>query len=141
MIKDTCKVLYIILVFCLTSIIPPMRFYDIGEPSFFVPVIIIALIIGVMGVYLFAKDMKLYKNLHFLSYVITIGIVFVPVIGVFTEGDDRFYGFPAQWFSYYPISGSVSLQPLGFLFNCFIFYLIFRLLNKILASSSSTILN
>ncbi|MBM7606676.1 hypothetical protein JOC75_004730 [Metabacillus crassostreae] len=138
MIKDTCKVLYIFLVFYLITIIPPMRFYDIEEPSFFVPFIIVALIIGVMGVYLFGKDMKLYKNFYFLSYVITIGIVFVPVIGVYTEGDDSFYGFPAQWFSYYPINGSVSLQPLGFLFNCFIFYLIFRLLKKILASSSPT---
>jgi hypothetical protein len=131
MTKDKCKIFYIIFVF-LSLIIFPMRTYNIESPTFFVPVFIAAIIIGVIGVYLFGKDMRLYKNLYFLSYLTTISIVFIPVLGVYIEGDDRFYGFPAQWFSYYHISGSVSVELLGFLFNFFIFYFCFRLLKKVL---------
>ncbi|MGM0845101.1 MAG: hypothetical protein ACQEUT_09000 [Bacillota bacterium] len=135
MVKDKSKILYIFFVF-LSLIIFTQGTYDIEAPSFFVPVFIVALIIGVIGVFLFGKDMRLYKNLYFLSYLITISIVFVPVLGVYFEDGNRFYGFPAQWFSYYHISGSVSVELFGFLFNFFIFYFSFRLLKKILSSSS-----
>lgn len=128
---NKAKVFYIISIFLLLTIFSN-RLYNIGDPSFLVPVIIIALGIGVIGVYLFGKEMKLYKNLHFISYVITVGFAFVPVLGVYIEDGNRSYGFPAQWFSYYYINGSVSIHFSGFLFNYFIFYFILRFLNKML---------
>ncbi|MRH43271.1 hypothetical protein GH741_11325 [Aquibacillus halophilus] len=123
------KILYIIVVFLLIVIFSN-RSYNVGEPSFFVPVIIVSLVIGVIGVYLFGKDMRLYKNLYFLSYVITIGAAFVPIIGVNMEESNLSYGFPAQWFDYYHLSGSVSFHLFGFLFNFFIFYFVLRFSSK-----------
>jgi hypothetical protein len=76
--------IYVIFV-SLSLIFFPQGTYDIEEPSFFVPIYIVALIIGVIGVYLFGKDMRFYKNLYFLSYLVTISIVFVPVLGVYIE--------------------------------------------------------
>lgn len=110
--------------------------YDIDEPSFFVPVIIFSLLLGVFGVYLLGKDMDLLKNLYFLSYVMTIGIAFAPAIGSYIEDGDRFYGFPAQWFSHYHLSGSVSFNIIGFLFDFFLFYFLLRFLNKVFLKSS-----
>ncbi|WP_223701729.1 hypothetical protein [Sutcliffiella deserti] len=127
--KDKLQIFYIISVFVFLAILSN-RSYDIGEPSFFVPVSIVSFVIGVVGVYLFGKDMRLYKNLYFISYVITVGMAFVPVIGVYMESGAPSYGFPAQWFNYHPISGSVSFSIFGFLFNFFIFYFLLRLLFK-----------
>ncbi|MFA9557641.1 hypothetical protein ACERII_10085 [Evansella sp. AB-rgal1] len=127
--KNKLQILYIVIVFLFLAFFST-RSYNVGDPSFYVPSIIIALAIGVIGIYLFGKDMRLYKNLYFLSYVITIGIAFVPVIGVFIENGNRFYGFPAQWLSYYLPSGYVSLHLLGFLFNFFLIYFLLRILSK-----------
>ncbi|MGD7023774.1 hypothetical protein ACQCVK_14330 [Rossellomorea vietnamensis] len=76
------------------------------------------------------------KNLYFLSYVMTIGIAFAPAIGSYIEDGDRFYGFPAQWFSHYHLSGSVSFNIIGFLFDFFLFYFLLRFLNKVFLKSS-----
>lgn len=127
--KAKLKVLYIISVF-LILMIYSNRAFNIEELSFLVPVIIVVLGIGVIGVYLFSKDMKLYKNLHFISYVITVGFAFVPGIGVYIENGIRSYGFPSQWFNYLYMSGYVSFNLVGFLFNYFIFYFILRFLSK-----------
>lgn len=126
---DKIRIIYIISVFLLLVTFSN-RSYNIGEPSFIVPVIIVALVIGVVGVYLFGKDMRLYKNLYFISYILTIGFVFVPILGVHIEEGSRSYGFPAQWFNYYYLSGSVSLHLIGFLFNFFLFYFFLRLIKK-----------
>ena len=127
--KNKLKIFYVISVFVLLLFFSNGSF-DIGKPSFFVPVIIVTMLIGIIGVYLFGNDRRLYKNLYFVSYVLTIGIAFVPVIGLHTEDGIVSYGFPSQWLYYYHLSGSVSFNLLGFLFNFFIFYLILRLLFK-----------
>ena len=127
--KNKLKIFYIISVFVLLLFFSNCSF-DIGKPSFFVPVIIVSLLIGIIGVYLFGNDMRLYKNLYFISYVLTLGIAFVPVIGLYTEDGIVSYGFPSQWLYYYHLRGSVSFNLLGFLFNFFIFYLILQLLCK-----------
>ena len=128
--KGKLKAFYIISVFLLLMFFSNRAYNNIGEPSFIVPVIIVSLLIGVIGVYLFGKDMKLYKNLHFISYLITVGFAFVPVVGVYIEDGNHFYGFPAQWFGHYYLSGYVHFELLGFLFNYFIIYFILRLLIK-----------
>lgn len=135
MSKDKSIPWYILFVF-LVLIIFTQGTYDIDEPSFFVPVIILSLLLGVSGVYLLGKDMDLLKNLYFLSYMITVGIAFVPAIGSHNEDGDRFYGFPAQWFSHYHMSGSVSFDIIGFLFDFFLFYFLLRFLIKIFLKSS-----
>ena len=127
--KDKLKIMYVISVFILLLIFSNGS-YNIGKPSFFVPVIIVSLVIGIIGVYLFGNDRRLYKNIYFISYVITLGIAFLPVIGLHTEEGVVSYGFPSQWFYYYHLSGSVSFNLLGFLVNFFIFYLILQLLCK-----------
>lgn len=127
--KDKLKIIYVISIFGLLLIFSNWS-YDIGKPTFFVPVIIVSLVIGIIGVYLFGKDKRLYKNLYFISYVLTLGTAFVPVIGLYTDEGIVSYGFPSQWFDYYHLSGSVSFNLLGFLFNFFIFYFILRLLSK-----------
>ncbi|MFD2042898.1 hypothetical protein ACFSTA_01090 [Ornithinibacillus salinisoli] len=124
------QVFYIISVLLLLMIFSNKAYNNIGEPSFLVPVIIGSLLIGVIGLYLFGKDMRLYKNLYFISYMITIGFAFVPVLGVYIENGDYFYGFPAQWFNYYS-SGYVNFEMLGFLFNFFVIYLVLRFMTKI----------
>ncbi|WP_042150210.1 hypothetical protein [Paucisalibacillus sp. EB02] len=129
--KGKLQVLYIISVLALLMIFSNRYYTSIGELNFIVPVIIVSLLIGVIGVYLFGKDIRLYKNVYFISYMITIGLVFVPVLGVYIEDGSYFYGFPAQWFNYYS-NGYVNFELGGFLFNYFIIYLILRLLNKIL---------
>lgn len=135
--RDKLKILYIISIFLLLVIFSYGSYnIKVGDVNVFVPAIIVALFIGVIGVYLFGKDMRLYKNLYFISYVITLGIAFVPVIGVYMERGNPSYGFPAQWFDYSPISGVVSFHLLGFLFNFFIFYLLLRLLKKTFLSLS-----
>ena len=127
--KDKLKIYYVITVFVLLLIFSNWS-YDIGKPSFFVPVIIVSLLIGIIGVYLFGKDMRLYKNLYFISYVLTLGFAFLPVIGLHTEEGIASYGFPSQWLNYYHLSGSVSFNILGFLFNFFIFYILLQFLCK-----------
>jgi len=129
--KDKLKVLYVISIFLLLMIFSN-RVYNIEDLRFLVPVIIIALGIGISGVYLFGKDMKLYNNFHFICYVLTVGFAFVPVIGVHIDEGTRSYGFPSQWISYHYMFGRISFNLLGFLFNCFIFYLILRLLSKLI---------
>ena len=127
--KDKLKIMYVISVFVLLFIFSSGS-YDIGKPNFFVPIIIVSLVIGIIGVYLFGNDLRLYKNLYFISYVLTLGIAFVPVIGLYTEEGVVSYGFPSQWLYNYHLSGSVSINLLGFLFNFFLFYFLFRLLSK-----------
>jgi hypothetical protein len=126
---------YILFVF-LVLFVFTLGTYTIDEPSFYVPVIIFSLFLGVSGVYLLGKDMDLLKNLYFLSYLMTIGIAFVPAIGSYMEDGNRFYGFPAQWFSHYHLRGSVSINLIGFLFDFFLFYFLLRFLNKIFLKSS-----
>ncbi|MBC5638798.1 hypothetical protein H8S33_18670 [Ornithinibacillus sp. BX22] len=128
--KGKLQVLYIISVLALLMIFSNRNYISIEELSFIVPVIIVSLLIGVIGVYLFGKDMKLYKYLYFICYMITIGFVFVPVLGVYIEDGSYYYGFPAQWFNYYS-NGYVNFELGGFVFNYFIVYLILRFLTKI----------
>ncbi|GAQ18483.1 PTS system, Fru family, IIC component [Oceanobacillus picturae] len=135
MIKRKLQVPYIISVLLLLIILSNRMYKNINALSFLIPVIIGSLLIGVFAVYLFGKDMKLYKNLYFISYVITIGLAFVPVLGVYIEGNNYIYGFPAQWFSYYS-SGYVSLELLGFLFNYFVIYLVLRFVFNIFSRFS-----
>ncbi|WP_280771626.1 hypothetical protein [Salipaludibacillus daqingensis] len=133
--KANFKIPFIISVFLILSIFSNIAF-NLEAFRFLVPVIIVAVGIGVIGVYLFGKDMKLHKNLHFISYVMTVGFAFVPVIGVYMEGGTRSYGFPSQWFFYQDISGYVSFNLIGFIVNYFIFYFILRLLSKWVVSFS-----
>ncbi|MUK88302.1 hypothetical protein GMD78_07860 [Ornithinibacillus sp. L9] len=128
--KGKLQVLYIISVLALLMIFSNRNYNSIEELSFIVPVILVALLIGMIGVYLFGKDMRLYKNLYFISYMITIGFAFVPVLGVYIEDGSYYYGFPAQWFNYYS-NGYVNFELGGFVFNYFIVYLILRFLTKI----------
>ena len=127
--KGILQVLYIISVLLLLIIFSNRAYNNIGEPSFIIPVIIFSLLIGVIGVYVFGNDMRLYKNLYFISYLITIGFAFVPDLGVYIEDGTYSYGFPAQWFSYYP-SIYVTFELLGFLFDYFLIYLMLRFLSK-----------
>ncbi len=123
--KEKLQIPFIISVLLLLTIFSSREYKDIGEPSFLIPVIIGSLLIGIFTVYLFGKDMKLYKNLYFISYLVTMGFAFIPVLGIYIESNNYFYGFPARWFSYYS-SGYVSFELLGFLFNYFVIYLVFR---------------
>lgn len=139
MSKSKLQILYIIIV-SLLLIIFSNRTYTRGGLNVIVPVITVSLGIGVIGVYLFGKDMKLHKNLHFISYVLTIGFAFVPVIGVYIVDGTRSYGFPAQWFIHY-MSGYVNLQLTGFLFNYYLFYFILLFISKIALRFSNNDLN
>ncbi|UCZ55060.1 hypothetical protein LGQ02_10185 [Bacillus shivajii] len=94
--KTKLKVFYVICVVLFLVLFSTRSYNNIDGLSFIVPVLIMALGIGVIGVYLFGSDMKLYNNLHFISYVMTVGFAFVPVIGVYIEGGTRSYGFPSQ---------------------------------------------
>ncbi|REB06403.1 hypothetical protein DVB69_11885 [Sporosarcina sp. BI001-red] len=71
------------------------------------------------------------KLLLILSIISVIAISFVPNIGFRIEEGSRFLGFPAEWLGLYKYGG-FSFKWLGFLFNCVFFYLIFRLLIKVL---------
>ena len=133
--RNKPQLIYVMGVLVILMMFSNRSYNDIGKLSFIVPAIIVSLLIGVIGVYLFGEDMRLYKNLYFISYILTIGFAFVPVIGVYNEDGNSFYGFPAQWFSYYP-SGYVSLELLGFLFNYFLIYLTLNLLIKLLFNFS-----
>ncbi|PYZ96651.1 hypothetical protein CR205_13200 [Alteribacter lacisalsi] len=132
------KIIYIFSVL-LVLITFSNRSYNIGDPGFFIPVIIAALGIGIAGVYVFGDNMRLYTNLHFVSYILTVGFAFVAVVGVHIEGSSRSYGFPVQWFFYYPPTGSVSLNLLGFLFNFFLIYFFLRLLKRTLRYFSGNV--
>ncbi|MUK87833.1 hypothetical protein GMD78_05395 [Ornithinibacillus sp. L9] len=131
--KGKFQFFYIISLLLLLMILSNRMYNNIGEPIFLIIVIIGSLIIGLVGVYLFGKDMRIYKNLYFVSYIITIGFAFVPVLGVYIENGNYYYGFPAQWFSYYS-NGYVNFEILGFVFNFFIIYLVLRFLTKITSS-------
>ncbi|PYZ94762.1 hypothetical protein CR194_04320 [Salipaludibacillus keqinensis] len=104
--------------------------YNLLELRFLIPTIFIALGIGIAGVYVFGKDMKLYKSLPFISYVMTVGFAFVPVIGVYVDGSIRSYGFPTQWVDYSTSFGYLSFNLVGFVVNYLIIYFILRLLSK-----------
>ncbi|WP_147804735.1 hypothetical protein [Alkalicoccus halolimnae] len=106
------------------------RMYNIASPEFFVPVIIVSLIIGLTGVYLFEGDMRVYKNGGFISFVMTIGMAFIPVLGVYIEGNSLNYGFPAQYLVHNPQSGFTAFNLIDFLFNFFVFYFAVRLVSK-----------
>ncbi|MCD8510043.1 MAG: hypothetical protein LRY73_09365 [Bacillus sp. (in: Bacteria)] len=125
--KRILEVVYIIGVLLILSNFNN-RPYNIGELSFILPAVLLALAVGVSGVYIFGKDMKLHKNLYFISYVLAVMFVFVPVIGVYSENGNLFYGFPAQWFNYYEQRGLVDIHILGFIFNFFVFYFLLKLL-------------
>lgn len=113
--KLKLKILYIISIILILSIVfSNNSAYNIMELRFLVSVIIAAMGIGVIGVYLFGKDMKLYKNFHFISYVMTAGFTFVPVIGVYSYDGTRSYGFPAQWFNYVYEFEFVNFHLTGF---------------------------
>lgn len=137
--KNKCSVIYFISVFIFIVVLSNQnRAYHIAELSFIIPTIIISLSIGVLGVYFWGKDMKLYKNIYFISYVLSIGFTFVPRLSLY-EGDAKLtYGFPAQWFEYYTISGGINVNVLSFIFNLFFFFLILfflkRLILKLLSS-------
>ncbi|TMW70917.1 hypothetical protein [Alteribacter natronophilus] len=129
-------VIYIVSVLLLLVTFSNRRPYNIGEPGFYVPVIIVLLVIGIAGVYVFGKNMRLYKNMYFISYLLTVGAALVPVLGVYIEDSSRSYGFPAEWFFYHSLSGSVSFNLIGFVFNFFVFYFFLRLLKQTLLSFS-----
>ncbi|UTR10355.1 hypothetical protein MM300_21195 [Evansella sp. LMS18] len=124
------KILYIVGVFLYLGFFS-IGTYNLDAPAFFVPALIVSLMVGGIGFYLFGNEKKLYKNLYFFSYILTVGFAFIPGIGVYTEGGVRYYGFPAQWFGYYYQSGHVSFELLGFLINLFIFYFLLKFLKKI----------
>ena len=60
---------------------------------------------------------------------------FTPGVGIRIDGDGDWnfhhFGFPAEWLGYYG-GGQFSFNVLGVLFNVFVFYFLFSLLNKIL---------
>lgn len=128
--KSKLKILYLICLFLFISIMSN-RTYNIGELTFLIPAIVSAFVIGVAGVFLWGKNMKLHKNLYFISYAATVGFTFIPWIGVYIQDGNHSYGFPAQWFDFYYASGRVSINLLAFLFNFFILYFTLRLIKKL----------
>ncbi|MCR6105418.1 hypothetical protein HXA34_03870 [Salipaludibacillus agaradhaerens] len=134
--KSYLKGLFILTVFLLLVIFSNRSYNNIQEPIFIISIIMVSLAIGIIGVYLFGKDMKVYKNLYFVSFLITVGMVFVSGGGVFVEENHRSYGFPAQFFTHYELSGYVSLNIGGFLLNFLIVYIILRALSKMVIKST-----
>lgn len=84
--RGKLKILYIMGVFLLLGFFS-IGTYNIDAPAFFVPALIVSLVVGGIGFYLFGEEKRLYKNLYFFSFVVTVSFAFVPRIGVFTKGD------------------------------------------------------
>ena len=69
------------------------------------------------------------RIIFILSLVVTIGIAFIPVLGIRYDNGVSYHGFPANVFAFYRNEGW-SLQSLGPFFNIAFYYVIFLLLYK-----------
>ena len=73
------------------------------------------------------------KSLYIISFIATMIVSFIPGVGIIIDGDWNHYhfGYPAEWLGYYG-GLQFSFNVFGVLFNFFVFYFLFSLLNKIL---------
>ncbi|CAG9613520.1 hypothetical protein BACCIP111899_02735 [Bacillus rhizoplanae] len=79
------------------------------------------------------KRMGSTKNkLYFLSLIFAIVFAFIPTTGPDngSGGSFLYFGIPAQNFSYFG-KGMLGFNPLGFVFNFFVFYWFFKLILKV----------
>ncbi|PGZ97394.1 hypothetical protein COE51_13930 [Bacillus pseudomycoides] len=74
------------------------------------------------------------KKLYFLSLFFAIVFAFIPTIGQ-NDVDFFHFGIPAENFIYYG-RWDFWFNPLGFFFNFFLFYWVFKLILKIWRSLS-----
>jgi hypothetical protein len=74
------------------------------------------------------------KKLYFISLIFAIIFAFIPTIGI-NNGRFLHFGIPAENFAYR--GGWIfSFNPLGFLFNFFVFYWLLKLIKKMWGSLS-----
>ncbi|MGF9967113.1 hypothetical protein [Bacillus rhizoplanae] len=69
------------------------------------------------------------KKLYFTSLIFTIVFAFIPTTGP-NNGTFLYFGIPAENF-FYPGGWVLRFNPLGFVFNFFVFYWFFKLALKI----------
>lgn len=74
--------------------------------------------------------MKKKKTIYIIGIIITLIVSFIPKLGIRVEGEDKFYGYPAQWLSIRN-EGNIGFEPLGLLFDIIIFTLIVILMKNI----------
>ncbi len=69
------------------------------------------------------------KKLYFISLIFVIVFAFIPTTGL-SNGEFLHFGIPAENFTYFG-RGMLGFNPLGFIFNFFVFYCFFKLILKI----------
>ncbi|WP_445506778.1 hypothetical protein [Niallia sp. 03190] len=70
------------------------------------------------------------KKLIIASIILVLIFSFIKM-GIRREDNYYFFGLPAQWLGYFG-GGQFSFEGFGLLFNVLFFYLILRLLNKLI---------
>lgn len=76
------------------------------------------------------KNLSKNQKLLLISLIVVIVLSLIK-IGYRKEGEYYFFGIPAQWLGYYG-QGQFSFEILGLLFNVVFFYLILKLINKLI---------
>lgn len=124
--RKNFRVPYLIGLIILLAVYNPSTF---NFQSF--PVVItffaVGFVVGLLGVYIFAENRKLYKNLYLWSYLLTFGFLFLPGLGSYAEADSISYGFPSQWVTYDVTWGRSDINLAGFSFNFLTIYAALRL--------------
>lgn len=134
--SNKIKITYFITVMILIAILSNLN-YGVNGISLIITFITFGLFVGITGMYLFGKDMKLHKSLFFISYLLMIGITFVPVLGITIVDGNTLYGFPGNLITHYS-AGGVLVEPGGFFINFLLLYVLLTVITKLYKKLSKT---
>lgn len=129
MTKQNFQVVYLIGVSVLLILFNFSK-VDLNSYTFLITSFGAALAVGLLGVYLFASDWKIHKNLFFWSYLFTLGFLYSPGAGSSAAADEILYGFPSPMVAYHTTWERIELNLIGFAVNFFIIYFVLKFLTR-----------